>query len=81
MVLGNHIDIKGNKDNILAIHNSGTKRCEVANALIYGEFDNRKLVINGSLTLNVKYVQEETNLDKAKALILGTECSYKQFHR
>ena len=73
VVLGNHIDIKNNKDNILAIHNSGTKRCEVANALIYGEFDNRKLVINGSLTLNIKYVQEEANLDTAKALVIGTD--------
>ena len=73
VILGNHIDLKYNRDNVLAIHNSATKRCEVANALIYGEFDNRKLVINGSLTLNVKYVQEEANLDTAKALVIGTD--------
>lgn len=52
VLLGNHFNIHADYNNILAIHNDKTERVAPSNALIYGEFDKRKLKINGALTLN-----------------------------
>lgn len=70
ILIGNHLEMEHHKDNILAIHNSGKSRTLVANSLIYGEFDERLLQINGKFNLNPVYISDISDKTRAKALIM-----------
>ena len=73
IILGNHIDIDFHKYNVLAIHNSGKTRTTVSNSLIYGEFDDRLLQINGKFNLNPTYISDIADKSKAKALVMNND--------
>lgn len=70
ILIGNHLEMEHHKDNILAIHNTGKSRTLVANSLIYGEFDERLLQINGKFNLNPVYISDISDKTRAKALIM-----------
>lgn len=73
IILGNHIDIDFHKYNVLAIHNSGKTRTTVSNSLIYGEFDDRLLQINGKFNLNPTYISDIADKSTAKALVMNND--------
>lgn len=60
VIIGNFLDTwkPNTTDNILAIHNCKTRRETITNGLIYGEFEGRKLNINGALKLNPTYAPQ-----------------------
>lgn len=45
----------------MAIHNCKTKREKITEGLIYGEFEGRKLTINGGIKLNPQYAPSINN--------------------
>lgn len=63
-MIGSFLDFKKGshqEDNILAIHNSKTESTDPKDALIYGEFENRKLKLNGAITVNPTHAPSVNN--------------------
>lgn len=76
VVIGQHINIpNGAHDGILAIHNSKTSRTEASQGLIYGNFNDRFLTINGKLNLNTTYTLDLADTSRAKVLVMNHDGS------
>ena len=76
VVLGQHINLPtGFHDGLLAIHNSKTARTEYSQSLIYGNFNDRFLTINGKLNLNTTYTLDLADTSRAKVLVMNHDGS------
>ena len=65
--IGTQVSIPGNASNRLAIHNAGS--IEETEALVYGEFDNSLLRVNGQLEIKDEYRFPEVNGLPNQALV------------
>lgn len=76
VVIGQHINIpNGSHDGLLAIHNSKTTRTELSQSLIYGNFNERFLTINGKLNLNTTYTLDLADTSRAKVMVMNHDGS------
>lgn len=76
VVIGQHINIPaGSHDGLLAIHNSKTTRTELSQSLIYGNFNERFLTINGKLNLNTTYTLDLADTSRAKVMVMNHDGS------
>lgn len=76
VVIGQHINLPaGLHDGLLAIHNSKTARTEYSQSLIYGNFNDRFLTINGKLNLNTTYTLDLADTSRAKVLVMNHDGS------
>lgn len=76
VVIGQHINIPaGSQDGLLAIHNSKTTRTELSQSLIYGNFNERFLTINGKLNLNTTYTLDLADTSRAKVMVMNHDGS------
>lgn len=76
VVIGQHINIPaGSQDGLLAIHNSKTTRTDISQSLIYGNFNDRFLTINGKLNLNTTYTLDLVDTSRAKVMVMNHDGS------
>lgn len=76
VVIGQHINIpNGSHDGLLAIHNSKATRTELSQSLIYGNFNDRFLTINGKLNLNTTYTLDLADTSRAKVMVMNHDGS------
>ena len=76
VIIGQHINIPyGSQDGILAIHNSKSTRTDISQSLIYGNFNDRFLTINGKLNLNTTYTLDLADTSRAKVMVMNHDGS------